>query len=123
MLESDEPYFYDPIAFTETVHEATGEKIILYDEILTPQYASIVPGYLPYQEFLACPCAEGYSRLNPGTNEACFNCQSVIPNCNDCTLDSGDIICLRCNSEYFILTADNLTCQPKLTGCRIDSAL
>ena len=97
VLADDYPFFYEPITFTETVHEATGETIILYDEVKTPQYASLTPGFLQYQAFFACPCAEGYSRLNPGTNEECFDCQSVIPDCNDCTLGQlGEVICLKC---------------------------
>lgn len=67
-------------------------------------YASPNSIFLANQKFFACPCAEGYSRLIPDSNEPCVNCGQYVENCHKCELNSGQIKCIVCESEYFMLT-------------------
>ena len=110
ILEDDLPFFNNPQTFTTTIRERDGFEMTLFDKDDTPMYNSPNTDFIPYQKFFACPCAEGYSRLTPESNEPCIHCAHYVENCHKCKKDGGDIKCVLCESEFYMLTDDGMTC-------------
>lgn len=88
----------------------------------------VFPAPYPYfdePERYTCQCdwRNGWIRDEDFDDGRCINCNSLHPDCSECSYDTWGLICDACKSNHMMLDFEYSTCVPKLDGCVIPQEL
>lgn len=91
----------------------------------TPEEEWVFPAPYPYFDDPArytCQCdwRNGWIRDENFDDGRCINCNSIHPDCSECSYDGFDqLTCDACKSNHMMLDFLYTACVPKLDGCII----